>query len=63
MTEELLGLIQAEQVGEEDSVFSKNYSKTIIKLTFAIAFAIDGTEESENLIYAMIQCVYSSFKT
>jgi ABC-type sulfate transport system permease subunit len=43
VAENLLGMVQADMLCEEESFFGKNYSKTIIKLTFAIAMVVDGS--------------------
>jgi ABC-type sulfate transport system permease subunit len=46
VAENLLGMVQADMLCEEESFFGKNYSKTIIKLTFAIAMVVDGSSSS-----------------
>ena len=63
MEETLLEMIQAEQLCEEESSFGKNYSKTIVKVVFAVSFVVDGSEQSEMLIDTVLQTNLSGFKT
>ena len=56
-------MTQAEQLCEEESSFGKNYSKTIVKVVFAVGFIVDGSEQSEMLVDTVIQTMVSGFKT
>lgn len=56
-------MVQADQLCEEEPFFGKNYSKTIVKLVFAICMVVDGSQESQMLIDAVFQSVFASFKT
>lgn len=63
MAETLLEMIQAEQLCEEESSFGKNYSKTIVKVAFAIGLIVDGSDQSDLLVDTVMQTMFSGFKT
>lgn len=63
LAENLLQMVQADQLCEEEPFYGKNYSKTIIKLVFAICMVVDGTLEAELLTDAVFQSVFASYKT
>jgi len=62
MGEVLLSMIQAEWLSEQDTVFNKNFSKSIICMTFAVCLMLDGSPKAEQLVDLVIQSVYQAFK-